>query len=87
MAKVFLPYYLFFSILAFFRRKRGVKVGPNVLTLGPYLFHKYSNPSKISQTVFLFARVPPLVRILTIFDHTGEVRTQKPPKKDWKFLT
>ena len=30
---------IFFFILAIFRRKRVVKVGPKVLTLGPPLFH------------------------------------------------
>ena len=78
MTEVFPHYCLFFSILTIFRRKRGLKVGPEVLTLGPPLFHKYSNPSKSFQTVFLFARVIPLVRILAILDHIGGVRTQKP---------
>ena len=50
-----------------------------MLTLGPSIFHKYSNPSKNFQTVFLFARVLPLVRISVILDHIGGVRTQKPP--------
>ena len=49
MAKVF-PHYLFFSISAILRRKRGVKVGPKVLILG--LFHKYSNPSKFFKQIF-----------------------------------
>ena len=40
MAEVFPHYCLFFSILAIFRRKRGVIVAPKVLTLGPFLFHK-----------------------------------------------
>ena len=81
MAEVFSRHCLFFSILAVFRRKRGVKVGPKVLTVGLPLFHKYSNPSKNFQTVFLFARVLPLVRISAILDHIGGVRTQKP---SWK---
>ena len=99
MADFFPHYYLFFTILAIFRRKRGVKVGPKVLTLGPPRFHKYSNPSKISQTVFLFARVLPLVRMLAILNHIVGVRAQKSLKKGyfvdaesvrktlWKFLT
>ena len=32
--------------LTFFRGKRGIKVGPKVLTLDASLFHKNSNPSK-----------------------------------------
>ena len=54
-----------------------------MLTLGPSLFHKYSNPSKNFQTVFLFARVLPLVKNSAILDHVGGVRAQKPPKKDY----
>ena len=46
MAEVFTHYGVFFLILVIFRRKRGVKVRPKVLTLGPSLFHKYSHPSK-----------------------------------------
>ena len=41
MAEVFSHYCLFLSILAILRRKRWVKVGPKVVTLGPSLFHKY----------------------------------------------
>ena len=37
MAEMFPHYCLFFSILIIFRRKRGVKVGAKVLTLGPSL--------------------------------------------------
>ena len=40
MAKVFQHFCLFLSILAIFRRKRGVIAEPKVLTLGPSLFHK-----------------------------------------------
>ena len=83
MAEVFSRHCLFFSILAVFRRKRGVKVGPKVLTVGLPLFHKYSNPSKNFQTVFLFARVLPLVRISAILNHIGGVRVQKPPKRGY----
>ena len=52
-----------------------------MLTLGPHLFRKYSNPSKIFQTVFLLARVLPLVRISTILTHIEGVRAQKPSEK------
>ena len=75
MADVFQHYCLFFSILTIFRRKRGLKVGLKVLTLGPSLVHKYSNSSKNFQTVFLFARVLSLVRLSIILDHIGGVRT------------
>ena len=64
-------------------RKRGIKVGSKMLTLGPSLFHKYSNLSKNFQTVFLFPRVLPLVRTSALLDHTGGVRAQKPPKKGY----
>ena len=83
MADVFPHYCLFFSILTIFRRKRGLKVKPKVLTLGPTLFHKYSNPSKHFQTVFQFARVLPLVKMLSILKPIGGVRAQKPPKKGY----
>ena len=93
VAEVFPNYLLFFSILAIFRRKRGVKAELNVLKLGPVLFHKYSNPSKIFQTVLLFAGV-----LSAVLDHIGAVRAQNLPKraiswmlsryaKLWKFLT
>ena len=44
-------------------------------------FHKYSNLSKYFQTVFLFARVLPLLRISAILDHIERARVQKAPKK------
>ena len=47
MAEVFPLYYyfflLFFPILAVFRVKWGMKVGPKVQILGTSLFHKISN--------------------------------------------
>ena len=84
VADVFTHYWLFISILAIFRREKAVKVGPKVLTLGPSLFHKYSNPSKNFQIGFLFARVLPLMRILAILEYIGEVRTD--PKTSLKGL-
>ena len=36
----------FFFILTIFRRKGGLKNGPEVLTLGQSLSYKYLNPSK-----------------------------------------
>ena len=76
---------MFFYITAYLFRfwpsSGGIKVGPKVLPLGPSLFHKYSNPSKIFQPVILFARVLTLVRILAILNHIWGARAQKPPKK------
>ena len=97
-AEVFPHGYLFFSVLVIFRRKRVVKVGPKVLTLGPSFFHKHSSPSKNFQTTFLFVRVLLLVRISAILDHIGGVRVKYLSKrtiswmlnryaKFWKFLT
>ena len=59
--------------------KQAIKVGSKVLTLGPSLFHKNSNRLKNFQTMFLFARVLPLLICRAIF--WGRVRTQKPPRK------
>ena len=45
IAEVFPHYYLFFFDFVHLQEgksKRGLKVGPKVLTLGPSLFHKYS---------------------------------------------
>ena len=83
MAEFFPLCCLFFSILANFRRKRGVNVGPKVLTLGSSLFHKSSNPSNIFQTVFLFTGRLSLLRISAILNHIGGVRAQKRPRKGY----
>ena len=98
MTEVFPHYCLFFSILTIFRRKRGLKVGPKVLTLGASFFHKYSNPSKNFQTMFLFLRVLPLARIrqyCTILAEQGSKNLSKKAilwmlnqyAKCWEFLT
>ena len=63
----------FFSMFAIFRGKRGVKFGPNVLTLGPFLFHENSN---FSNDIFS-ARLLSLVRILIILDHIWGSRGPK----------
>ena len=68
-AEVFPDCCLFFSILAIFRGKWRVKVGPKMLRFGPSLFHKNSNPSKNFQTNCLFARVLSLVRNSAILDY------------------
>ena len=69
VTKVFRTTDYIFSILAIFREKWVVKVGPKVLTLGPSSFHENSNPSIFFQTTLFFARVLHLVRISAILDH------------------
>ena len=56
-------------------------VGPKVLTLGPSLLHKQSNPSKVFQAVFLTARVLPLLRISELLDNTGGSKDLKTSQK------
>ena len=93
MAEVFPYYSLFFSISAIFRGKRAIKVGPKVQTLGSSLFHENSNSSIFFQTMLLFARVLPLVRIPAILRYIwgskGPKTSQKEPSyaKLWKPLT
>ena len=80
MAEVFPHYYcLFISISAIFRVKREFKVGTKVLTLGPSLFHNNLSPSKFS--MFLFAKVLPLMRILAMLDHTLRSKCPKTFRK------
>ena len=83
MAEVSLHYDLSFSILVIFKGKRVVKVGPKVQTLGPSLFHESLNPSSFFQTMFLCARIVPLVRISTTLNHIcgskGSKTFQKEP--------
>ena len=83
MAEAFPNYYLFFSILGIFRGKSVVKVGSKVQTFSPSLFYENSNVSRFFQTMFLFDRVLPLVRILAILDNfwgsTGSKNFQKGP--------
>ena len=69
MAEIFPHNCLFFSISVIFREKRVVKVGPIVPTLDPSLFQKSLNPSIFFQTMFLFARVLPMVRISAILEY------------------
>ena len=83
MAEVFPYYCLSFSISAIISGKRVVKGGPKVKPLGPSLFHENSNPSSFFQTIFLFARVRPLVRISAILDL---IRGSKCPKTSQKGL-
>ena len=83
-AEVFLHCCLFFWILAILRRKRSVKVGTKVLTLGPSLFHKSQILQKFFKSCVCWLEyLLPLVRILVILDHIGEIRAQKPPKRGY----
>ena len=81
MAKVFSHYSLSFSISAIFRGKRVIKVGPKVKTLGSSIFDENSNPSNFFQTMLLFARVPPLVRIRAILHHIWGSKGSKTSQK------
>ena len=76
-------YSISFSISAIFSGKRVIKVGPKVKTLGSSLFHENWNSSNFFQTMLLFARVLPLVRILAILHHIlgskGPKTSQKGP--------
>ena len=58
------------------------KVGLKVQTLGPSLFYENSNYSHFFQTMFLLARVLPLVRISEYWTIFGGVRAQNTPKKN-----
>ena len=69
--------------MAIFREKRVVKLGLQVQTLGPFLFYENSNPSNFSQTMFLFARVLPLVRVSEMLDLIWGIRAENPPKKGY----
>ena len=81
LAEVFPHYCLFISISAIFRGKKGSKLDQS---LGPSLFHKNSNPTKIFKIMFLFARLLPLVNISVILDpYFGGVKIQNPPKKGY----
>ena len=93
VVEVFLHYSLSFSISAIFRGKWVIKVGPKVKTLGSSVFHENSNPSNFFQTMHVFARLLPLVRILAILHHIwgskGPKTSQEGPwyAKLWKLLT
>ena len=83
MAEDFPQYCLSFLISAIFRGKRVVRVEQKAQTLGPSLFHENSHPSSFFQTMFLFARVLPLIRNSTILNHIcgskGPETSQKEP--------
>ena len=70
MAEIFPHNCLSFSISVIFRENCVVKVGPIVQTLDPSLFQKNLNPSIFFfQTMFLLARVLPMVRISAVLEY------------------
>ena len=71
----------YFLDFGYLQEEERVVVGPKVLTLGPSLLHKQSNPSKVFQAVFLTARVLPLLRISAILDNTGGSKDLKSSQK------
>ena len=82
MAEAFSHYSLSFSILAIFRGKRVINVGPKAKTSSLSLFHENSHPSIFFfQTMLLFARVLPLVRILAILHHIWGRKCPKTSQK------
>ena len=58
-----------------------VKVGLKVQILGLFLFYENSNPSYFFQTMFLFPRILPLVRILAMLDLIWGSKGQNATKK------
>ena len=70
-----------FLDFGYLQEEKRVVVGPKVLTLGPSLLHKQSNPSKVFQAVFLTARVLPLLRISALLDNTGGSKDLKTSQK------
>ena len=62
-----------------FQGERGVKVESKGQTLGLSFF---LNPSKNFQTMFLFARVLPLMRILTKLDHIWGCKDPKSSREE-----
>ena len=82
MAEVYPHYCLSFPISAIFRGKRVVKVGQQVQTLGPSLFHQNSNTLNFFETMLLFARVLPLVRIPAIIHYVWGSKDQKTSQKE-----
>ena len=73
--------FLFSPILATFRGKMKVKVGPNLQTLGIFRFCKHSNVLKILKTMFVFPWIVPLVKFFQDLAIFGRVRAQKNAKK------
>ena len=82
MAEVFPHSSLSFSISVIFRGKRVVKVGPKMQTLGSFLFHQNSNTLNFFETMLLFARVLPLVRIPATLHYVWGSKGQKTSQKE-----
>ena len=57
--------------------KRGVRIGPKVLTLDMSLFYENSNPLKKFQTTFLFSRILTLVRVSVKSEHIWRSKSSK----------
>ena len=75
--------HLIFLTLTFFRGKRGIKVGPKVLTLDASLFHKNSNPSKKnSNNVLVCYSTTYGDNFGNIGPYLGGARAETLPKKD-----
>ena len=58
------------------------KVGIKVQTLGTSIFHENLSTLNFYQTMFLFARVLPLVRISAILDHNWGSKGPKTSQKE-----
>ena len=82
VADVFPKYCLSFSISAIFKGKRVVKVGPKVQTLGPSLFYENTDPSNFFKQFFCLLEYYLCWEFRLYWTIFGEVRAQKPPKKD-----
>ena len=72
----------YFFISAIISWKREVKNGQKELTLGPSFLHKNSNLLTTFQTMFLFERVLPLVRISAILDYIWGSKGPKTSQKE-----
>ena len=76
-----LKFFFFLNLAIFIRRKKGVKVGPKVQTLGISHFCKNLSFSKTLKALFLFPWVLPVVKILAesgnIWGRKGPEPTQK----------
>ena len=80
MVEVFPHYWLSFSILAYLQGETECQSWTK--TLGLSLFYENSKASKTFQTMFLFARVLPLVRISAILDYIWGIKGSKSFWKD-----
>ena len=83
MLEVFIYCCLSFPILAIFRWKRVVKVGPKVQTLGPSLFHECLNPSSFFNQWFCLLEYYLWWEFRQYWTIFGRANAQKPPKKGY----